>query len=268
MLTIMAARPPNAERGFTLIELLVVIAVIAVLASLLLPAAARAKFLGHNTRCKSNLRQIQTSLLTYSASDGSFPLAYNFPNVWWTLLAPASSPSETTQLGGVYRCPFQKPILARRIEGSGSLGSSTNVIPWSSYGYNAFGAGSHMDGWGLGGRYELNVPPRPTKESEILRPADMIAAADGFTRSMDAKTDGRQNAGVDAILSRWAVYYAADLPAKQQPTFKAHRARFNRVFVDGHIESESFAKLPKLNAEYISRWNKDALPHTDPYWLR
>jgi prepilin-type N-terminal cleavage/methylation domain-containing protein/prepilin-type processing-associated H-X9-DG protein len=78
------------RRGITLIELLVAIGIVAILASLLLPAIQSSRELARRTQCLSNLRQVNDAIQSIHSAEGTLPSHYNgtaisFPLREWDL---------------------------------------------------------------------------------------------------------------------------------------------------------------------------------------
>jgi len=110
----------NPRNGFTLIELLVVIAIIGVLASLLMPAFARAKSKAKDTACLNNLKQSGVALFMYADDHQSLlpdaeplpsqPLdsAAPMPRICDVLAQYVGFKASKTNSSPIFKCPLDK----------------------------------------------------------------------------------------------------------------------------------------------------------------
>src|ERR1700677_2948584 len=170
------------KKGFTLIELLVVITIIAVLASLLLPALAASKLEAQQTECRSNLKQLALAHTLYiNDFNKDFPYmdSVDFYYGWGGMLIPYVTDPASVQV-----CPSAPPTvpLSRRLTPGTAdkasiiyLDDSTNALQFS-YAFN---------GWFYTGDLPYNIavthlPPHFTSAGTVQYTSRTPIFADGM----------------------------------------------------------------------------------------
>jgi len=228
--------------GFTLIELLVVIAVIAIPASLLLPALSNAKGSARFVKCKSNLRQIALAMNIYVTDQSVYPNfgTYTATVMWLGLNGWRDRITKTVWVDGPF-CTVDSRWPPPVQKGPGPF----------LYWYNTLGSkppsNSANNDWGLG--LAKNIDPEvrpwgvPIKETEVVSPADMIAFTDIVTR---AGWGGPPQSGLE-------YWYP-------------HQDGVGASFCDGHVEPvkrRAFLKAQGGTNDFWRRWNRDHEPHPE-----
>ncbi len=187
------AKDPMKKKTFTLIELMVVIAIIAILASILLPALGQAREKAKTSSCVSNLKQQGVAISMYLADYDFYPVMNRGVNKlylsfasWKLALAPYMSisivtdgsitntdPSLAVLSEGPFRCPaFNESVIQESVLSAGK----DRRFCLGGYGWN-WGGGSGL--YGMGYYNEANNPRPWIKPTQVAIPSETIVTGDG-----------------------------------------------------------------------------------------
>lgn len=225
----MKHHPHHQSPRFTLIELLVVVAIIAILASLLLPALTQARDKARQGSCMANQKQLMLAMQLYAdENNGITPLNFGAPGIrdrWFIVLRGYLGDIHDPVAGGVLTCP-SIPGGWGRVSYSQPYGWGRNRL----FEENGFGSPE------LGGGVSLE---------RIERSSEVAAFTEARSYYDNPRYEDWGHEGDFYYFYQSRGFWIQDIPdgGRDGYVFQMHNNGSNVAYVDGHVSGENYSFL-------------------------